>query len=616
MGYIKIGGAALNQTPFDWENNIQNIKDAINQAKEQHIKLLCLPELAVTGYGCEDMFLSQWMPSKALKLLFELQTLCQNITVAIGLPIVFKEKLYNCCALVCNENIEGFYAKKNLTNTGVHYESRWFTAWETGYKDTININGKEYPIGDLIFDIDNLKIGFDCFDSNHSENNLADKNIDIVLNPSASCFSFSKSKNRHEHLSYSSKNHSCTYVFSNLLGNEAGKVIYDGEVIIYKNGELIQRNNPFSFHNISLVSADIDFDQNISASLPLAYEDKSRELEFTEAVSLGLFDYLRKSRSSGFVLSLSGGADSSACAVLISEMVKKGIKELGIEAFVKKSGIRVSNPSSIKNHFELTELILTTAYQSTRNSGKETFISAQSLAKSIGATFYNWSVSQEINSYTETIEKILERKLTWKQDDIALQNIQARSRVPIIWMLANINNALLIATSNRSEGDVGYATMDGDTAGSIAPIAGVDKHFIRNWLIWAENNLHQPGVKFVNALIPTAELRPEEHSQSDEKDLMPYDLLVQIEVLAIRNRNSPIQTYEALKKTRAESTDVLKNHVILFYRLWSRNQWKRERLAPSFHLDDFNINPGSWCRFPILSGSFAQEIKDLENSPN
>lgn len=622
MGYLKIGGAALNQTPLDWDNNIQNIKDAINQAREQQIKLLCLPELAITGYGCEDMFLSQWVPEKSLDLLLALVPSCQNIHVAIGLPLIFEGKLYNCCAFVNNGKIEGFYAKQFLAKDGVHYEPRWFTPWEAGRTDTINIKGKSYPIGELIFEVDEVKIGFEiCEDAWVADDirpacRLVKKNIDVILNPSASHFAFAKSEFRYNLISTSSKKFSCTYVYANLLGNEAGRIIYDGEVLIYKDGEMLQRNNRFSYHNVNLISAEVDFQQNSSKQSPLTHDEREREYEFWEATSLGLFDYLHKSKSSGFVLSLSGGADSSACAIMVSEMVKKGIKELGIQGFIQKAGIKINNPEIIQDHLALTSLILTTAYQSTKNSGKETLESAETLAKSIGAKFYHWSVDEEIDAYTTTIEKVLERKLSWKQDDIALQNIQARSRAPIIWMLANINNALLITTSNRSEGDVGYATMDGDTAGSIAPIAGVDKHFIRNWLIWAENHLKQPGLKYVNALTPTAELRPEEHAQTDEKDLMPYDVLVQIEIQAIRDRKSPVQTFQILKEKGITAPETLKNYIVKFYRMWSRNQWKRERIAPSFHLDEFNVDPRSWCRFPILSGSFAQEIKDLENLPS
>lgn len=617
MAYTKIGGAALNQTPIDWINNKANIIKAIEKAQNEGVKILCLPELCITGYGCEDLFLSKWVPEKSIEILSELKTYCSNIAVAIGLPIRLEDQVYNCTAFVRNNKIEGIYAKQFLAKDGVHYEPRWFTPWEAGKESSIEINNELIPIGELTFKMDNIVIGFEiCEDAWVSDEirpacRLVKKNANLILNPSASHFAFEKSEFRYGLISDSSKNFKCTYVYANLLGNEAGRIIYDGEVLIYKDGEMIQRNNRFSFHNVNLVSAEIDFAKNVSKQDSLTHDEREREYEFWESTTLGLFDYLRKSRSNGFVLSLSGGADSSACAIMVSEMVKKGIKELGISGFTQKIGIKFRK-EECENFKTITGKLLTTAYQATRNSGQDTLTSARELSNSIGATFYHWSVDREIEGYKENIEKALERNLDWKTDDIALQNIQARGRSPIIWMLANIKNALLITTSNRSEGDVGYATMDGDTSGSIAPIAGVDKHFIRSWLKWCEKNLDQPGLKYVNALTPTAELRPEEHAQTDEKDLMPYEVMVEIEVLAIRDRLSPIQVYNKLLKKDLAEANLLKSYILKFFRLWSRNQWKRERIAPSFHLDEFNVDPRSWCRFPILSGSFTEELAELE----
>ena len=115
----------------------------------------------------------------------------------------------------------------------------------------------------------------------------------------------------------------------------------------------------------------------------------------------------------------------------------------------------------------------------------------------------------------------------------------------------------------------------------------------------------------VNKLVPTAELRPADKSQSDEKDLMPYTVLVAIERAAIFLRKSPAEVFQELKGSHDPSR--LKEWIKKFFRLWSANQWKRERLAPSFHFDDFNIDPRSWCRFPILSGGFEEELKQLDS---
>ncbi len=619
MAYIKIGGAALNQTPIDWENNIHNIRSAIDEARATGIRILCLPELCITGYGCEDLFLSRWMPEKAWELLIALRDHCHDIAVAIGLPVRVGDNLYNCCAFIENKEIRGIAAKQFLAGEGVHYEPRWFTPWKAGEQTHLTVEGAEVPFGEIVIESHGARIGFEiCEDAWVSDSvrpacRLSRQNVDLILNPSASHFSFGKSEFRYQLISSSSDTFHCTYIYANLLGNEAGRIIYDGEVLIYKEGKMLQRNNRFSFKNSNLIYAEVDFETNTSVAKEITHDEREREYEFWEATSLGLFDYLRKSRSSGFVLSLSGGADSSACAIMVSEMIKRGVDELGLDAFRAK--LAISGDKKADTIPALTRLLLTTAYQGTKNSGPATLNSARELAHSIGATFHHWTIDEPVDAYTNTIEKAIQRDLCWETDDIALQNIQARARSPIIWMLANIKNALLITTSNRSEGDVGYATMDGDTSGSIAPIAGVDKHFIRNWLIWAEENLNQPGLSRVNALSPTAELRPETHAQTDEKDLMPYHILLQIELQAIRNRKSPLETYELLKAQELETPALLKEHIIKFYRMWSRNQWKRERIAPSFHLDDFNVDPRSWCRFPILSGSFSLELDILRKLP-
>ena len=342
-----------------------------------------------------------------------------------------------------------------------------------------------------------------------------------------------------------------------------------------------------------------------------------KEEEFTRAEALGLFDYMRKSRSRGFVVSLSGGADSAAITCLIALMVELATAELGAEGFMEKvarTGWKLEPTHFVKQ-------LLTTAYQATENSGDVTKSAARAVAEAIGATHYELDVSQIHTGYVQMIEGALGRPLSWATDDISLQNIQARVRSPGIWMLANLRNALLLSTSNRSEAAVGYATMDGDTSGGLAPIAGIDKAWLREWLRWVETGgpliagkgCALPALIAVNKQAPTAELRPAERAQTDEADLMPYPLLDAIERAAIRDKQSPLEVFQLM---RVQFPDIepkqLGAGVERFFRLWCRNQWKRERYAPSFHLDDENLDPKTWCRWPILSGGFEVELAELQ----
>ncbi|MFQ3575678.1 MAG: NAD(+) synthase, partial [Cytophagales bacterium] len=389
-------------------------------------------------------------------------------------------------------------------------------------------------------------------------------------------------------------------------GNEAGRIIYDGELMIASPSQgLVAKNQRFRFEKVQM--AIVEFEELSAIEVQPNFDVYEKEQELLGALTLGLYDYLRKSHSKGFVLSLSGGADSSICAVMVAEMIKKGINTFGLKGFLESLGI---DDLEI-NEENVIEKLFTCVYQWSKNSSWDTFESAQALAQDIKAKFFSWRIDKEVASFTDNIEVSLQRKLKWQTDDIALQNIQARARSPIVWMLANINRALLITTSNRSEGDVGYATMDGDTSGSIAPIAGLDKDFIRKWLVWAEQELGYVSLEHVNQLAPSAELRPQEMTQTDETDLMPYHVLLEIEKMAIREWKSPKEVFELLKSKNLCNEEQLKTYIKKFFKLWSFNQWKRERLAPSFLLDDFNVDPRTWCRFPILSGGFEDELKML-----
>ena len=326
------------------------------------------------------------------------------------------------------------------------------------------------------------------------------------------------------------------------------------------------------------------------------------------ALAIALWDYLRKSGAQGYVVSMSGGADSAACAVLVSLALRFALAELGEKGVLART-----------KHAAIGDL-LACAYQPTENSGRVTRDAAERVSKAIGAEFLVIDVGPQVERYIANTERAIGRKLTWDRDDVTLQNIQARVRAPSIWMLANVRNAVLITTSNRSEAAVGYATMDGDTAGGLAPLGGIDKTYLRQWLRWMETTGPDgigpiPALVAINAQQPTAELRPAEKAQTDEADLMPYDVLEAVEDSAIRDKHTPLEVFQELSPRYPEHAPAqLAAWIERFFKLWCRNQWKRERIAPSFHLDDRNVDPRSWCRFPILSGNFERELADLRNA--
>jgi len=652
MRLIKVGAGVLNQTPLDWEGNRGRIEQAIARARAEGVTILCLPELCITGYGCEDAFHSPGLHQTALDLLLEIAPASGGMIASIGLPLFYNRGLYNAAALLVDGRVAGFTAKRYLAGDGIHYEPRWFKAWPEGHVAEIDVAGRSVPLGDVLFDCGGVKLGFeiceDAWVANRPGGAMALQGVDIILNPSASHFAFGKDDVRQRFVTEGSRAFGVAYLYANLLGNEAGRIIYDGGALIASGGNLVAVGGRFSYRDVDLTAAVVDITANRmmqsrvgsfrpevddrAVDVPFTYPDLApvapvalgrsweqgehvKEEEMARAVALGLFDYLRKSRAGGFVVSLSGGADSSAVSCLVSLMAHFAAAELGIEGLRDK--LAHIDLAACAGPREVVGRLLTCVYQATRNSGPVTRNAARQVAEAIGARFLELDVDAMVQGYIDLVSGAVGRPLAWESDDVALQNIQARARGPSVWLLANLDQRLLLATSNRSEAAVGYATMDGDTCGGLSPIAGIDKAFLRRWLVWLEktgpSGLHPiPALAAVTVQAPTAELRPPASGQTDEGDLMPYELLDAIEGSAIRDRRTPIEVFQEMR-VRFPAYDVatLVTYVERFFRLFCRNQWKRERYAPSFHLDDKNLDPKTWCRFPILSGGYERELGEL-----
>ena len=661
MKLIHVAAAVLNQTPLDWRGNLLRCQAAIREARSRGVTVLCLPELCVTGYGCEDAFLSANTHRRAWLMMSELLKETHGMVVSVGLPVWHQGGVYNCVVVMIDGVAAGLVAKRFLAGDGIHYEPRWFKAWPVGVRDVftppeLGVDGASVPEQGV---------------AARPGAALARLGVDLILNPSASHFAFGKLEVRRRFVLEGSRAFNATYVYANLLGNEAGRAIYDGDAMIATGGRLVAEGERFSFADFLVTDAVVDveatrmaqartssFRPDLTGGDPLlqavgfrwplllaaavsrtgGFEargdywqktDELKEEEFARAEALALFDYLRKCRARGFVVSLSGGADSAAVACLVYLMARLALDEIGLAGVVAKLGyyrelVSAADGSEVDEAMlarTLTRWLLTTAYQATENSGPVTRQAAQTVAEAVGARHFELDVAALHQGYVQTIEQALGRSLEWAADDIALQNIQARVRSPGIWMLTNLSGGLLLSTSNRSEAAVGYATMDGDTSGGLAPIAGIDKAFLRHWLCWLENRgprlrdgtrLSLPELQAVTAQAPTAELRPPGAAQTDEADLMPYPLLDAIERLAIRDKLPPLEVWQLVQRDFPHyDAGPLAAWVERFYRLWSRNQWKRERYAPSFHLDDENLDPKTWCRWPILSGGFEVELDDL-----
>lgn len=636
MTRIDVAAVALNQTPLDWGGNTERILKGVKAASGAAI--VCFPELCISGYGCEDLFLAPWVRARAAEVLAELLLAPELQTVAVyllGLPIEHGGQIYDGVAVIQSGKLLGITCKKNLANDGIHYETRWFHPWPVGVQENFSsVSLPTCPIGDVWYDFEGVTLGVEiCHDAwvadRHSKQ-LADRGVQVICNPSASHFAFGKRAVREQLVRSASREHCEVYVYANLLGCEAGRAIYDGDQIIAASGTVRASGERLRLGDVAATKCTVELgatkqsgvgffgarrhlptrgsalsESAVSNTGVIASDweqvtgDELLYEEFARAVSLGLFDYGRKSGSPKFALGLSGGADSAACAVLVDIMRKRIGTELSEQQI---SAVLPGLQTPLK-----TSDLLTCAYQGTKQSSEQTLESAKAVAHGVGVELLELDVQPLVEQYVGLAKKSLKREISWNTDDLALQNIQSRVRSPSIWLIANLKNALLLTTANRSEVAVGYATMDGDTSGGLAPLGGVDKHFVRAWLRWMQKSGPQklgnyPCLGLVNELAPSAELRPG-GTQTDEGDLMPYDVLAALERAAVRYYRSPADLVGILASqfgTRYAAAD-LERWKDKFLTLFYSSQWKRERYAPAFHIDDFSFDSRTWLRMPILS---------------
>jgi predicted amidohydrolase len=137
MSAVRVASAFVNQTPLDWTGNQERLRLVLEAAREQGAAFLCLPELAITGYGCEDLFLSQDFRRRAWNSLQLLLPETRGLVTVLGLPLEVEGEVYNAVAVCGDGKLLGLVPKQNLARDGVHYEPRWFKAWKPGRVTTL-----------------------------------------------------------------------------------------------------------------------------------------------------------------------------------------------------------------------------------------------------------------------------------------------------------------------------------------------------------------------------------------------------------------------------------------------------------------------------------------------
>lgn len=538
---MRLGLAQINCTVGDLESNTAKIKRWVEQASAYRVDILCFPELAVTGYPPEDLLFRPQFVRQNLDCVDQLAHFSKRWeqVLIVGFVDQQHQAIYNAAAVIHRGTVVGVYHKLVLPNYGVFDEKRYFKV------------GNRLPI----FNILGTGIGINiCEDIWFEEGPIRQQVQDgaqVIINISASPYHMGKGKERKQMLSMRAKENKVWVAYNNLVGGQ-DELVFDGHgMVINPEGEVIAGGRQFEEElivvDIEPSPVDKDYRWPVADQVVVTPADKSLprpalkrcnpeilspEAEVYQALMLGLSDYVAKNGFSRVVVGLSGGIDSALTAAIAGDA-------LGSENL---------------------ELVFMPSAYSSEASG----VDAEQLAHNLGARF-SVILIQDIFSHYLTL---LEKPFGGLPPDVTEENLQARIRGNLLMALSNKHGWLVLATGNKSEMSVGYATLYGDMVGGFAVLKDVPKQLVYRL---SEYKNKKEGRKVIPRSIldkePSAELR---HDQRDTDSLPPYDVLDPI-AEAYVEKDMGLKQIQALGYDEAIVSRVIK--------MIDRSEYKR-RQAP------------------------------------
>jgi NAD+ synthase (glutamine-hydrolysing) len=507
---MRLALAQINPVVGDLDGNSRLIVGRLEEAKAQGADLVLFPELAVTGYPPEDLLLRPGFVRAAESRVEAIARETRGTTVLVGAPH-FDRDLYNACYVLSGGEVKAVSRKRFLPNYGVFDEDRYFAPG----RDLILLEHGKTLVGPTVCE--------DMWQPGPPATDLALAGAELLTNISASPFYVGRDREREEMFVTRARDNSCFVAFCNAVGGQ-DELIFDGHsVVIDDEGTILARAPGFEE---ALLVVDIEPKEVIGRRLrDVRRRALAREREQTPpvevihigtrgpstngakatgtvapfvdeleqmrlALELGLRDYVDKNGFRDVVVGVSGGIDSAVTAAVAAEA-------LGAERVHC-----VSMPS--------------------RYSSEETRTDAQRLAESLGCSFREIPIA----SIVEAFEAALADAFSGTAPDLTEENIQARTRGVLLMALSNKFGWMLVATGNKSELSVGYATLYGDMAGGFALLKDVYKTDVFRL---ARHLNDRAGRELIPESIierpPTAELRD---NQLDADSLPPYPKLDEV----------------------------------------------------------------------------------------
>jgi len=553
---MRLALAQIDTTVGDLDGNRSLILSRLEEARAAGADLALFPELAVTGYPPEDLLLRPGFVRAARRSLEEIAAATEEIAALVGTPH-FDGDLYNACAVCAGGEVKAVYRKRFLPNYGVFDEERYFAAG----RDLVVLRLGEALVGVTVCE--------DMWQPGPPATDLALAGAQLLVNVSASPFHVGKDREREEMFQQRARDTSSFVAFVNAVGGQ-DELVFDGHsCVLDDEGEVLARAPGFEE---ALLVVDVDPTAAIGRRLT---ETRRRALardrehlpepavvplperqgqtppasvpqiapllddleQMRRALELGLRDYVEKNGFADVVVGLSGGIDSALTAAL------------AVEALGADRVHGVSMPS--------------------RFSSEGTRTDARRLAESLGIDFREIAIENVVGA----LDDALAASFGDRPRDLTEENLQARVRGVLLMALSNKFGWLVVATGNKSELSVGYATLYGDMAGGFALLKDVFKTDVFRL---ARHLNERAGRELIPASIieraPSAELRAD---QLDQDSLPPYPELDRV-----------LEAYVELDRSREELSqdgfdpELVERTVAMI----DRAEYKRRQAPPGVKL--------------------------------
>ncbi|KAJ2550543.1 glutamine-dependent NAD(+) synthetase [Coemansia sp. RSA 1933] len=603
-----------------------------------------------------------------------------DILIDTGMPVLHRNTRYNCRVLIHNGQIVLIRPKMHLANDGNYREPRWFGTWamRATVEDYVlpravaQLTGQRtVPIGDALVDTDDSCIGIElCEELFTPESPHIPMSLDgaeIIANSSGSHHELRKLRRRVELIREATLKCGGIYLYANQRGCDGDRMYYDGSAMVLTNGVIVAMGEQFAIGEVEVVVATVDLSAVRSfraANASRSMQASQRSVRFprvrvefslsaeqpgcdylavptpcidpvhlhtpAEEINLGpacwLWDYLRRSNQGGFFLPLSGGIDSCSTAVLVFSMCR-----LVVDACCRGDAQTLADTRRIvgdpeyqpKDPQELAGHLLYTAYMGTSNSSDETRDRARRLAGDIGSYHVDLRMDKVVAAIIALVMLVTKKEPRYAVhggapvENLALQNIQARLRMLLAYLLAALlpwargkqRSLLVLGSANVDESLRGYFTKYDCSSADLNPIGSISKADLRKYIAYARDHMGLHVLDAFLGAVPSAELVPysANYMQTDEDEMgMTYDELSEYGRLRKIERCGPYSMFVQLlhlwkdKPDRLLTPKEIAAKVKRFFFYYSINRHKMTTITPSYHAETYSPDDNRFDMRPFL----------------